>query len=237
QEAEDHSIADDEEFSTDSEYSGEDAEIQAAYKFGLLKPGLNIMKTKQLPGPPINNEEGLRKKLCEFKSKNQWLERMDVTVDRPVESTEDDRENDFLREVSFETLTDLSLGTLISFGCSCEQAKRTVAEGIAKLHAMKILTKRPTDYFAEMAKSDEHMQRVTGEQTIDFIRTSLMKLKTAKERSEAAKRVREEKRFAVRVQRQVLKARQVQKRTLADAVKKHQKGELSDGSEMNTTAW
>lgn len=40
------------------------------------------------------------------------------------------------------------------------QAQAAVLEGLARLKALGIPTKRPDDYFAEMAKSDSHMQKV-----------------------------------------------------------------------------
>lgn len=40
------------------------------------------------------------------------------------------------------------------------QAQAAVLEGIPKLNQLGVRTKRPDDYFAQMAKSDEHMQKV-----------------------------------------------------------------------------
>lgn len=40
------------------------------------------------------------------------------------------------------------------------QAQAAVLEGLARLKAIGVVTKRPEDYFAEMAKSDSHMQKV-----------------------------------------------------------------------------
>lgn len=40
------------------------------------------------------------------------------------------------------------------------QAQAAVLEGIPRLHNLGVKTKRPDDYFAQMAKSDEHMQKV-----------------------------------------------------------------------------
>lgn len=48
---------------------------------------------------------------------------------------------------------------LISFLSYC-QAQATVLEAIPRLHSMSIPTKRPEDFFAQMAKSDDHMKRV-----------------------------------------------------------------------------
>lgn len=46
------------------------------------------------------------------------------------------------------------------FAFSYRQAQSAVLEGIERLHSMHIPTKRPDDYFAEMAKSDIHMKKV-----------------------------------------------------------------------------
>ena len=43
---------------------------------------------------------------------------------------------------------------------SYRQAQATVLEAIPRLKAEKITTKRPDDYYAQMAKSDEHMKKV-----------------------------------------------------------------------------
>lgn len=52
--------------------------------------------------------------------------------------------NDFVREMSFY-----------------RQAQATVLEGYKKLEELDLPTVRPADYFAEMAKSDEHMQKAS----------------------------------------------------------------------------
>ena len=52
--------------------------------------------------------------------------------------------NDFKREMGFY-----------------RQAQAAVLEGLARLKSMKVPTKRPDDYFAQMAKTDEHMQKVS----------------------------------------------------------------------------
>ena len=50
---------------------------------------------------------------------------------------------------------------LASFGYfSYRQAQASVLEGVSKLHKLGVKTKRPEDYFAEMAKTDDHMKKV-----------------------------------------------------------------------------
>jgi hypothetical protein len=46
------------------------------------------------------------------------------------------------------------------FDLSFLQAQEAAIQGIKRLHGLGIATRRPDDYFAEMAKSDEHMKKV-----------------------------------------------------------------------------
>jgi rRNA-processing protein EBP2 len=59
-------------------------------------------------------------------------------------NTEDLAVNDFRRETTFH-----------------RQAQAAVLLGIPRLREHGVKTKRPDDYFAEMAKSDQHMQKVS----------------------------------------------------------------------------
>lgn len=45
---------------------------------------------------------------------------------------------------------------------SYRQAQATVLEGLPLLHKLGVPTRRPDDYFAQMAKSDHHMKKVTS---------------------------------------------------------------------------
>lgn len=55
-----------------------DRELQDAFSQGLLKPGLNVV----LEGPKkaVNNVNGLKQCLAEFKRDLEWVERLDVTL-------------------------------------------------------------------------------------------------------------------------------------------------------------
>ena len=41
-----------------------------------------------------------------------------------------------------------------------KQAQAAAIEGVRRLQELGVPTKRPDDYYAEMAKSDQHMQKV-----------------------------------------------------------------------------
>ena len=60
-----------------------------------------------------------------------------------IDYESDSIHNDFKRELIFY-----------------RQAQATVLEVLPRLQSMGVPTKRPEDYFAQMAKSDEHMNKV-----------------------------------------------------------------------------
>lgn len=98
---------------------------------------------------------------------------------------------------------------------SHKQATDGIKKAVEKLKAEKVPVDRPEDYFAEMVKSDRHMQR---------IRKVLLLKQKEQERRETVRRIRNEKKFAGKVQKQVELQKAAEKRKLADAVKKHKKG-------------
>lgn len=55
----------------------------------------------------------------------------------------------------------LKLTLYLCLTSSYRQAQATVLEALPLLNKHDIATKRPDDYFAEMAKSDQHMQKVS----------------------------------------------------------------------------
>ncbi|XP_017558886.1 probable rRNA-processing protein EBP2 [Pygocentrus nattereri] len=187
-----------------------DAELQEAFSKGLLKPGLNVPLEE--PKKAVNNIEGLKMCLAEFKKNLPWVERLDLTnhpavdvlakiegtLNKKQSSGEIDAEDDFQREMYFY-----------------RQAQATVLEALPKLKKLQIPTKRPDDYFAEMAKTDQHMQKV---------RKKLMQKQMAIEKSEKAKKLREQRKFGKKVQVEVLQKRQKAKKAMMTAVKKYQKG-------------
>lgn len=181
---------------SDSDGAGDsDRELQIALRDGLLKTDrLNyIVPTKR---PIINRTAEMREKVAEFAKKLPWIETVDVTTKSNL--TKDMIENDFDREMQFYI-----------------QAEKAVQIAVPRLLSMGVKVIRPSDYYAEMAKSDGHMQKV---------RKRLLKIQEGKERQEAIRRMREEKKYASKVQKDVLDKRQSEKKQLMEAVKKHKKG-------------
>ncbi|KAM9796446.1 probable rRNA-processing protein EBP2 [Syngnathus typhle] len=202
----------DEMFSEDSEDEHSemtDNVLQEAFAKGLLKPGMNVMVDK--PHKFINNVAGMKQCLADLKKDLPWVERLDLT-NPPVEDVisklggnmqsgsigEVNADDDFQREMFFY-----------------RQAQATVLEALPLLNKHGIPTKRPDDYFAEMAKSDQQMQK---------IRKKLLSKQAAIEKSEKAKKLREQRKFGKKVQVEVIQKRQKAKKAMMTAVKKYQKG-------------
>ncbi|XP_017275885.1 probable rRNA-processing protein EBP2 [Kryptolebias marmoratus] len=181
-----------------------DGELQEAFNKGLLKPGMNVLVEKNKKF--VNNVEGLKQCLRDLHKDLPWVERLDIT-NPPVEDkgqvsavTNKDlnADDDFQREMFFY-----------------RQAQATVLEALPLLNKFNITTKRPDDYFAEMAKSDQHMQK---------IRKKLIAKQLNLEKSEKAKKLREQRKFGKKVQIEVIQKRQKEKKAMISAVKKYQKG-------------
>ncbi|KAM4722640.1 putative rRNA-processing protein EBP2 [Rhinophrynus dorsalis] len=184
-----------------------DKELQEAFAQGKLKPGLNVVLEgrKKLS----NDAPGLKQCLKDFKKDLPWVERLDVTVAAKAEEdgqngqieSNINAEDDFQREM-----------------CFYRQAQAAVLFALPRLHQLKVATKRPDDYFAEMAKTDQHMQKV---------RHKLQAKQAAMEKSEKAKQLRALRKYGKKVQTEVLQKRQKDKSAMMTQIKKYQKG-LSD---------
>ncbi|XP_029356333.1 putative rRNA-processing protein EBP2 [Echeneis naucrates] len=186
-----------------------DEEIQEAFAKGLLKPGMNVLMNK--PKKLVNNTEGMKQCLADLRKDLPWVERLDMTNlpaediiskaegKAPTPTTGDvNADDDFQREMYFY-----------------RQAQATVLAALPLLNKHSIATKRPEDYFAEMAKSDQHMQK---------IRKKLISKQLILEKSEKAKKLREQRKFGKKVQVEVIQKRQKEKKAMMNAVKKYQKG-------------
>lgn len=165
---------------------------------------------------PYNNQEGLVEKLNEIKSSLNWLESLDVTVNLKDVKIPGANEEQEKKGLKLEVQDDFKREML--FYC---QAQVSAREALSKLSEMNVPTERPDDYFAEMAKTDVHMSK---------IRQKLHDRKENMEKSEKAKKQRQLKKIGKKVQQDVLKKRQEDKKKMlqtVDRIKKG-KGKLSD---------
>uniref|UniRef100_A0A0R3RR74 rRNA-processing protein EBP2 homolog n=1 Tax=Elaeophora elaphi TaxID=1147741 RepID=A0A0R3RR74_9BILA len=181
---------------SEGESNDSDRELQIAFREGLLKSDkLNYVMEKKRPN--INKKVELEDKAEKLKKNLIWLETLDVTTNND-QVNEKVLNDDFEREIIFY-----------------KQAEKAVQIAIPRLREMGVKIFRPIDYYAEMVKSDQHMQK---------IRQRMAEVEESKQKLEAIRRIREEKKFAAKVQKKVLERKQSEKKSLAEAVKKHRKG-------------
>ncbi|CAI2736978.1 unnamed protein product, partial [Dicrocoelium dendriticum] len=139
-------------------------------------------------------------------NKLPWIERLDIVTEPtpaakelniPQDPTQIDPDDDFKRENYFYRL-----------------AQAAVLKAIPELHQLGVPTKRPSDYFAEMVKSDDHMVK---------IRKHLVESQQRLALQERARAIREKRKFGKEIQQAVLQARKEEKRKLTAAVKASRK--------------
>ncbi|KAI6223011.1 hypothetical protein M3Y99_01473800 [Aphelenchoides fujianensis] len=201
----------------ETEESGDDTdrEIQVAFEQGLLpKDGLvTVGRPAAAKRPPINKKEALRAKLAEIRQKIPWSGTLDVAFDEELRL--DTNTDDFKRDSTMQ------VARFVSY----DQALSAVRKAIPLLEKEGIPVFRPDDYFAEMSKTDAHMQKASdygGE--CSRVRQRLLDIQKDKERSESAKRQRDERKFAAQTKIAAVEQKQQTKRKLMEAVKQHRKG-------------
>ncbi|XP_022174721.1 probable rRNA-processing protein EBP2 [Myzus persicae] len=193
-------------------------ELLELYAAGKLKPGLNIPVEEDKVF--INNVKGLKESIASFQSSLPWSERLDIVAEvapmAPELSMEITEQQQFLKagKIDEVALNDFKRETMFH-----RQAQTAVMRGIELLRKHNIATHRPEDYFAEMFKSDEHMQKV---------RHALLQRKTALEQTEKVRRIRQEKKLAKEKQVAAIQAKHKQKRDLNENIKKFRKGLRND---------
>lgn len=149
-----------------------------------------------------NDRDGLLDKLGDISwpENVDWIHKLSVDIDRDQEVDVDD---DLRRELAFYT-----------------QALEGTRQAFVEFQSMGIPFLRPSDYYAEMVKSDAHMEKVKGR---------LLAEKKKIEESEERRKARENKKIAKEVQAQKLKERAKQKKEEIESVKKWRKNRQHNG--------
>jgi rRNA-processing protein EBP2 len=142
----------------------------------------------------VNNKTALKQALASIalpRNKLPFFETLTFTSDAPISLK--DIYDDLERELAFYRQ-----------GLAAASFARTA------LKKEKIPFTRPIDYFAEMVKTDEHM---------DKLKAKLVEDETAKKASQEARRQRELKKFGKKVQHAKLQDRQKEKRDTLEKIK------------------
>jgi rRNA-processing protein EBP2 len=173
----------------------------------------------------------MKQKLDDLILELPWIERLDMTNDLApiapelalqIERHEQKRENLFKGNKKIPYVAPEQDPVLNDFKREIlfyRQAQTAVSDGIKKLKELNVATKRPDDYFAEMAKSDEHMQK---------IRKHLIAKQEGQQKSERIKQLREQKKMSKIIQREVEQKKQADKSKMLKDLKAYRKGKLKN---------
>lgn len=150
----------------------------------------------------VNNRDALLDKLGDISWPENvgWIHKLSIDIDQEQEV---DVNDDLARELAFYT-----------------QALEGTRQAFEKLQSMGLPFLRPADYYAEMVKTDNHMEKVKGR---------LLAEKRKMEEAEERRKARESKRLAKEIQAQKLKERAKQKKEDIESVKKWRKQRQQSG--------
>jgi len=201
----------------ESEEMTSDAELQAAFESGELKAGLNA----QVPTARtfVNNTVIMKKKLDELRLNIEWIEQLDLTTNLDTLAADVLSGKEVIEpEYKVETPGDKIVDDLQRETLFFKQAQEAALVGLSRLKALDVPTKRPGDYFAQMAKTDEHMLKV---------KQKVLSQQMGQEKSEKVKKLRELKKYGKKVQVEVGLQRAKEKRELLSKVKQYREGKLA----------
>lgn len=210
-------------FVGDSDGYDTETELQEAFARGEIKPGLNVELDAKKPA--TNNVEGLKQRLADLRQNLPWIERLDVSCGMAPMAPEiavyiaEQEARPEIKKVKTPKALDPTLDDFKRETNFHRQAQAAVLEAIPRLHELGLKTKRPDDYFAQMVKSDEHMQK---------IRANLLRKKAGQEVAEKVSKIRKNTKMMKQLQSQALQERQKAKKELISEVKKYRKGIRKD---------
>ncbi|KAK6936349.1 Eukaryotic rRNA processing [Dillenia turbinata] len=164
--------------------------------------GSEVVRLAEPAKESIYNKDGLIDKLGDISWPDnvEWIHKLSVDIDTQEDVNVED---DIARELSFFT-----------------QALEGTRQAFVKLESMGLPFLRPSDYYAEMVKTDSHMEKIRG---------SLLAEKREIEEREEKRKAREAKKLAKEVQAEKQKERAKQKKEMIESVKKWRKQRQRNG--------
>ncbi|KAL6507947.1 rRNA-processing protein and EBNA1-binding protein ebp2 [Orobanche gracilis] len=150
----------------------------------------------------VNNKAALLDKLGDISwpQNIDWIHKLSLDIDHDQEI---DVNDDLTRELAFYT-----------------QALDGARQAFGKFQSMGLPFLRPSDYYAEMVKTDTHMEKVKGRLLAEKRRT---------EEAEERRKARDNKKLSKEIQAQKLKERAKQKKEDIESVKNWRKQRKQSG--------
>ncbi|PON59963.1 Eukaryotic rRNA processing [Trema orientale] len=184
-------------------FDGEVSDSETGSESELEEDGDGDVKLTEPSKNAIYNTDGLIDKLGDtsWPVNVGWIHKLSIDVDQ--EQQQVDVNDDLARELAFYN-----------------QALEGTRRAFEKLQSMGLPFLRPADYYAEMVKTDSHMEKVKGRLLVE---------KRRMEEADERKKAREAKKLAKEIQAQKTKERNKQKKEEIESVKKWRKQRQQSG--------
>ncbi|KAG5466757.1 hypothetical protein LSCM1_00934 [Leishmania martiniquensis] len=187
----------------DEEYSDSDEEVEEAKEASPKAPAASRRGAVGAASKSASAAPAALATRVEFSEPAQWVERMALTSTRSLPS-DLNADDDPKREEAF-----------------IQQTLLSVVRGISLLEDANVPWKRPDDYYAEMYKSDVHMNDVR----------QAMEASKARIEAQAHRRsMKEQKKYGKEVQAEVLRQRAKYKRDIQESLSDWRKKRRGNGS-------
>ncbi|KAF5805538.1 putative eukaryotic rRNA processing [Helianthus annuus] len=182
--------------------SESDPETESGSESESESEGDEDVKLAEPSKTAIYNKEGILDKLGDISWPEdvEWIHKLSLDIEQEQEV---DVNDDLARELAFYT-----------------QALEGTRQAFTKFQAMGLPFLRPSDYYAEMVKTDTHMEKIKGR---------LLSEKRRIEEAEERRKARENKKKAKEVQAEKQKERTKQKKEEIESVKKWRKQRQQSG--------
>jgi len=213
--------------SEDSEHADSDEEILAAIRSGAIQPGSTV-RSKALRTAEINNVAALKEYVARTKElinkpyaklgKEGHL--LDDFAEFPcVTFSRDEKREASAEEHAQKVRHNLANDDFKREAMFAMEAKSSILKAYEKLQKLDIPIGRPTDFYAEMAKTDKHMEKV---------KTKIIKKKDEQDRREKLRKLREQRKHGKEVQHEVKRKRAQEKLEFKKKLKKARQNKTGD---------
>ncbi|KAK1366643.1 putative rRNA-processing protein EBP2-like [Heracleum sosnowskyi] len=187
---------------SDQDLKSEDLDVEVSDQDSESEEDEGDAKPNAPPQKAVYDRAGLLDKLGDvsWPENVEWLHKLTLNFSQEKEV---DVNDDLNRELAFYT-----------------QALDSTREAFMKFESMDMPFLRPSDYYAEMVKSDNHMEKVRGR---------LLAEKRRIEEAEERRKARENKKMSKDIQAQKLRERAKEKKNEIESVKKWRKQRQQSG--------
>lgn len=213
---------------SESEAEGDsDEEILAAIRSGAIQPG-SFVKSKKLQKVEINNVAAIKQYIAQTKELiNRPSGKLDgetVLLDNFAEFpcvtvVRDEKRAASAEEHAQKVKHNLANDDFKREALFAMEAKSSVLAAYEELKKLNIPVGRPQDFYAEMAKTDKHMEKV---------KSKIIKKKDEQDRREKLRKLRDQRKHGKEVQNEVKRKRAAEKSEFQKKLKRARKNKTGD---------